>query len=199
MILKETRLMKELRIRDSDFYGVILSVYDGISPLLDHRISQVFPTYTQHDSGHSVRIIGHMSQVVNDINTLNDLEIAILIYSALLHDIGMAAKQEELDQIEAGTLSYNNISYDAVLKKFNNNKTLALQEYIRRVHAERSAAFIRANLSEKLIIPGMPSVSFADTLASICEAHTQKVNWLTDNLKERDVKGKYEINPQFTL
>ncbi|MEW4207023.1 ATP-binding protein [Priestia megaterium] len=198
MILEDTILMKELKKRESRFYDNILNVYGDIKPLLDHRIAQVFPTYTQHDSGHSLRIIEHMSKIVNDITTLNDLEIAVLIYSALLHDIGMAAKEEELNEIEAGSLKYNKISFKALLQKFNQDRTLALQEYIRKVHAERSAVYIKDNLRTKLIIPNMPLVSFGDTLALICEAHTQEIIWLTTNLKKRDVKGIYEINPQFS-
>lgn len=198
MILEDTVLMKELKRRDSRFFDNILGVYNEIKTLLDHRIAQVFPTYTQHDSGHSLRIIEHMSKIVSDIKTLNDLEIALLIYSALLHDIGMAAKQEELDEIEAGTLKYNKINFNAVLQKYKQNRTLAMQEYIRVVHAERSAAYIKENLSSRLIIPDMPSISFVDTLALICEAHTQEIIWLTENLKDRDVKGNYEINPQFS-
>ncbi|RPK08304.1 HD domain-containing protein [Priestia endophytica] len=197
MILEDTLLMKELKERESNFYNDILAIYREISPLLDHRIAQVFSTYTQHDSGHSIRIIEHMSDIVSDIKDLNELDIAILIYSALLHDIGMAAKEEELDKIEAGELKYNKVNFEAIFQKFNQDKTLALQEYIRMVHAERSATYIKENLITRLVIPDMPSVSFADILALVCEAHTQEIAWLTSNLKERDVKGNYEINPQF--
>ncbi|PKG24371.1 HD domain-containing protein [Niallia nealsonii] len=197
MILEDTRLMKELKERDSLFYSAILGVYTEIRPLLDQRIAQVFPTYTQHDSGHSIRIIEHMSQIVNDISNLNDLEIAILVYSAMLHDIGMAANQEEITEIENGTLIYNGLNFNAILNKFNQDRILAMQEYIRIVHAERSANYIKENLSKRFVIPEMPLVSFGDTLALICEAHTKEIVWVTGNLKDRDVKGTFEINPQF--
>ncbi|MGZ9682601.1 HD domain-containing protein, partial [Bacillus cereus] len=90
-MLIETLLMKELENRKSRFYEIVLSVYEEIESLLNSRIAQVFPTYTQHDTGHSVRIIGHMEKIIPDIGELNELEIALLILSALLHDIGMAA------------------------------------------------------------------------------------------------------------
>ncbi|PFS25405.1 hypothetical protein COK45_05070 [Bacillus thuringiensis] len=196
-MLKETILMKELENRKSRFYEIVLSVYEEIESLLNSRIAQVFPTYTQHDTGHSVRIIGHMEKIIPDVGKLNELEIALLILSALLHDIGMAASNEEITNIREGSKVYKNINYNALLSQFNGNEIEATQEYIRKVHAERSAVFIEENLKEKLVIPGMPTKSFGQILALICKAHTQDIMWVKNNIEKEYIIGNYNLIPQF--
>uniref|UniRef100_UPI003F4925A3 HD domain-containing protein n=1 Tax=Niallia taxi TaxID=2499688 RepID=UPI003F4925A3 len=196
-MLNETILMNELANRKSRYHDIVLSVYEEVESLLNSRIAQVFPTYTQHDIGHSVRIIGHIEKVIPDVKKLNDLELSLLLLSALLHDIGMAASDEEIKNIREGHTVYNNINYSALLNQFNGNEIEATQEYIRKVHAERSAVFIEENLKEKLVIPGMPTKSFAHILALICKAHTQDIIWVKNNIDKEYIIGDYNIFPQF--
>ncbi|WP_167492613.1 HD domain-containing protein [Lysinibacillus tabacifolii] len=197
MMIENNDFMKILKSRDSDFYSIIQNVYKEIESLLDQRIAYVFPKYTQHDTKHSKRIIEHMEKIVPNIDELNDLEIAILLLSALLHDVGMAASDEEIENIKLGTLKYNNIKYKALLNKFNGNETEAIQEYIRKVHAERSSYYIKENLNKKLVLPEMPEKSFADIVALVCEAHTKDILWLKNNVQNEYKIGKYELAPQF--
>ncbi len=197
LTLESTEFMKELSRRNSKFYYDILRVYGGIKPLLDNRISQVFSEYTEHDSKHSIRIINHMEKIVKKISDINDLELTLLIYAALLHDIGMAATKDEINKIKNNKLVYESVSYVAILNKFSNDENLAIQDFLRRVHAERSAIFIKENLKSDLIIPEMIGVTFEKELALICEAHTKDISWVKEKLRKHDMKGSYEYNPQF--
>lgn len=189
--------MKKLEERGSRFYSNILSVYDEVESLLNTRIAQVFPTYTQHDAGHSIRILKHVEKIIPNIDKLNDLEITLIVLSALLHDIGMAAEDVEIKAIEEGDLVYNNLSYNSLLKMFNGNRVEAVQDYLRRVHAQRSAEFIRKNLKDKLTIPDMTNKSYSEVLALICRSHTEDIMWVKNNLSKEYVFGEFKIVPQF--
>src|SRR5690606_41186535 len=60
-----------------------------------------FPHYTLHDTGHSFRIMEYMSKLVGDISRLSELEVSLMIYSALLHDIGMAVSEDDVVAIKS--------------------------------------------------------------------------------------------------
>lgn len=117
--------------------------------------------------------MGHIYDIIEKVEELNDLEIALLIYAAMLHDIGMAADEEEIEKIKSGELKYEGLDYSLLLKEFSNNETYALQEFVREVHAYRSSEFIKNKLLKYFTIPDMQSVSFANELALVCEAHTK--------------------------
>ncbi|WP_341285007.1 HD domain-containing protein, partial [Priestia megaterium] len=176
----------------------VKTLFYEIKDTLDIRIAQVFENYTLHNTQHSFRIMNYMGQLVQDINLLTDLEIAMLVYSAMLHDIGMAASKEEINNIINGDLVYQEINYESSLKKFNFNKEEAIQDIVRRVHAERSSNYIQEKLNNTLIIPGVSNISFAEEVALICESHTKEdINWLTKNLQNDGVKGPYRYNALF--
>lgn len=197
MNIQDAKLMNELDKRQSPFYSKIEEVYREVEDVLNNRISFVFPYYTQHDTKHSLRIMGHMYEIIEDITKLNDLEITLLIYSALLHDIGMAASEDEIQKIKNGELQYEGLSYELLLKQFSNNHTLAIQEFVREVHAYRSSEYIKNNLGHYFIIPNAQGISFANELAKICEAHTKDFLWVVEELDENTIKGSFTINPQF--
>ncbi len=59
------------------------------------------PNYTLHDLTHSINVIDLMGQLVN-CEKLSAVEVSLLIYSALLHDVGMVKLEGEdisLDEI----------------------------------------------------------------------------------------------------
>ncbi|WHX68769.1 ATP-binding protein [Peribacillus frigoritolerans] len=191
-------LMEELMERDSALYFNVVSVYREIEDILNSRISQVFPNYTLHNTDHSIRIIDYMGKLVPNLKDLSALELALLIYSALLHDIGMAATDEEIKEIKNGNLTYDDYKFSAFLKKFNNNETEALEDYLRSVHAKRSSDYVKKHLRDILVIPSMTSISFVDEVALICESHTKDdPEWITKELKKYGQKGIYEYNSQF--
>ncbi|PZX07413.1 histidine kinase/DNA gyrase B/HSP90-like ATPase [Psychrobacillus insolitus] len=196
-MFRETKLIKKLEERNSRFYSTVLNIYEEVESLLNSRIPQVFPTYTQHDVAHSTRIIKHIEKILLDIDELNDLEITLIILSSLLHDIGMAANEDEIKKIEEGNLVYNNLDYNSFLEMFNGNKIEATQDYLRRVHAERSANFIKENFKKKLVIPGMTNKSYSEVLALICKSHTEDIMWVKNNLEKEYVIGEFKIVPQF--
>ncbi|MFB5266442.1 ATP-binding protein [Paenibacillus enshidis] len=189
-------IVKYLKDKNEDMYSQSLTVYRRISSILNTRVSQVFPDYTLHDVKHSLRIMNTMALLVPSIEELSELEILFLIYGALLHDIGMGATAEEIESIKSGKLVYGDISYTALFNRLKNEKQ-AIQEFIRKYHALRSAEYVKLELEDLLIIPNMTSVSISDEVALLCQSHTEDFYWLKNNTQKHDVKGVYQYNLRF--
>lgn len=190
-------LIQYLKSKDSPFIPNISDTYDQIKDVLNNRVQYVFPRYTLHNTGHSFRVMEYMSKLVDDISKLNELEVVLMVYAALLHDIGMAVSEEDITAIKNEELSFNAIKFSAMKKKMNGDESLALEEYVRKIHSSLSGRYIRNNLKDKLVIPNLTSLNFVEELAKICEAHTKDYDWIKCNLRTSEVRGDYYFNAQF--
>ena len=190
-------LIKYLKSIDSPFLPKIKEVYEQVKDILNTRVQHVFPNFTLHNTGHSFRIMEYMSKLVFDYTKLNELEITLLIYSALLHDIGMAVSEEDIMAIKSDSFPYCDVKFSAMKKLMGNDEGLAMQEYVRSIHASLSARYIRENLKDKLVIPKLTTLDFTKELATICESHTEDYDWIKAKLRTNEVRGDYSFNPQF--
>lgn len=195
--MDDLTLIKYLKSVDSPFLPKIQEVFELVKDVLNTRIQYVFPNYTLHNTGHSFRIMEYMSKIVNDVSRLNELEITLLIYSALLHDIGMAVSEDDVNLIKTDSFPFCEVKFSAMKKIMNGNEDLALQEYVRRIHASLSGKYIVENLKDKLVIPKLINLDFAKELALICQAHTEDYDWIKTNLRTNEVRGDYSFNAQF--
>jgi hypothetical protein len=195
--IDDLSLIKHLKDVDSPFLPKIREVYEQVKDILNCRVQFVFPNFTLHNTGHSFRTMEHMSRLIGDITKLNELEITILIYSALLHDIGMAVSEEDINSIKTDSFSFCEVKFSAMKKIMGGNEDLALQEYVRRIHSLLSGKYIRENLKDILVIPKLSTLDFTNELALICEAHTEDYDWIKSNLRTNEIRGDYSFNPQF--
>ena len=101
MGIENTNLYNELVKRKSEYVVNIDKVYVKAKEFLP-KINRVFANYTGHGMEHSLNVMKYMFDLINDINMLSDLEIACLIYSALLHDVGMVVSEKEIKEIREG-------------------------------------------------------------------------------------------------
>lgn len=193
--IEDLELIKYLE--NSDFLPEIKIVYGEISNLLDDRIPAIFDNYTLHNCQHSFRIMEYMFKLIQDISLLDELEIVLLVYSALLHDIGMAVDKSDIDLIKADQLIFSDIKFSSMKKIMGNDEDAALKEYIRKFHSSLSAKFITERLGENFKIPGLSTQNFVNELALICESHTKNFDWIKSNLNQREIKGKFHFNSQF--
>lgn len=163
------------------------------------RVPTIFPHYTMHDIGHSIRIIKHMGELIEDVSKLTPFEIALLIYSAILHDVGMATSNEDIELLRNDKLEIADIKYSAMLKYMGGDEVAATQEFIRRIHGKLSAKYILSDteVTDKLVIPGMNTISFAEELAAICQSHTESYDFISRKLLVNDSKGEYHYNGQY--
>lgn len=195
--LDELTLIKHLKTLESPFLPKIQEIYDEVKDILNTRVQFVFPNYTLHNTGHSFRIIEYMSKLVQDYSKLNELEITILILSALLHDIGMAVSDEDIELIKKDNFSFSEIKFSAMKKLMNDNEELALQEFVRDIHSSLSAKYINEKLTDKFSIPKLANLDFRNELALICESHTKDYDWIKQNLRTNEVRGDYNFNSQY--
>ena len=136
-----------------------------------------------------------MSDMVNNIKEFNDLELALMVLGALYHDLGMSIGEEDINQIKENNFFLNNeVNFQAYEKLFGEK---AIQEIIRKYHAEISAIIIERDFKNTFILEDPKGVTYEDDVMLICECHTKDFLWLKEKLKVHNVKGKYEYNIRF--
>lgn len=99
----ETQLFKLLQKKEktdgfeaSEVSSVVNKIVSESYPILQ-QVSRNFPLYTLHDPEHGFRVAENIFRLIpkRTLSNLNSIELSILLYSAYLHDIGMASSQEE--------------------------------------------------------------------------------------------------------
>lgn len=196
--LKKSILYKTLVEKDNDgkLSSLVLKVAEYVSPLLS-KIPENMPEYTLHDPAHSAKIIEIMAKIIPApvISGLNSIEIALLILSAYLHDIGMTCDRDEKESIIRSDENFN-ILFKSNVDKFQKFEQYKLEgnhrvatfiqdqiftEYLRRSHVKRSAEFIASNLSSGEYILSYQGIPFYKLLIKICDGHGESVQKLKDN------------------
>ncbi len=193
--IKNTKAYLILKKRNSPFLDKIDKVYDYASNLLP-KINRVFANYTGHDIVHSLNVIEYMFELSDSPEKLSDLELTVLVYVALLHDVGMVVSEDEINDIKSDKMNIVDRKYSLVLRKYR-DEIVALQECIRPVHGMRSLNHILKMDNEFFLIPGYTNISFKDDVAKICAAHNENFEWIPNNLSFDKIKGDYSLNSQY--
>ncbi len=135
----ETKLWNQFKSKtDTSIVGKIKSILDNSIPLLK-QIVRVFPTYTNHDDEHSLKILENIEMLLGDsIDNLSAGESAVLLLSAYWHDLGMVCNDNEEIKSEEWFNEYINKSY-----KYDGNLTPnIISEYIRLNHHKRLEKYL---------------------------------------------------------
>jgi molecular chaperone HtpG len=197
LAFEDTRLIKYLKNKNSEFLENIFLVLEEVKPIINGGTNRIFYNYTLHDINHSIRLMEYMYDLVEDINKLSDFEIVLMVYSALLHDIGMAFYNDsDIECIKNDNFIYSEIKYSAALEKYS-NESLALQECIRRMHGKISGDYISSFLKKYLYIPSRRATIFDEEVASICQSHNEDFIWVKSSLKKHNEKGEFAFNSQY--
>ena len=207
MQLHDLKSYKELVSSDRNLASQVESVYNATKETIN-SISGCYNNYTMHDIGHCIRVASYMEQIafgLNDdfeinIKKFSAFELALLILSALLHDIGMFIRPEDKENIRNNKILYtSSLTFDGVLKAMNNNEDEAIKEIVRITHAQRINEFIDYKFGEKTISSMLmldDKYPYADDVVAICVAHGENYDYLK-NLRKNNAKGKYQYNLQF--
>lgn len=194
--IESVKLFKKLRKKDTQFASKVLEASNKIEELINKKTTINFPNYTNHDINHSINIMNTMYELIQfNIDDFNQLELALMIYASLFHDIGMSLGDDEISKIKDSTSKYlYNQSFEQI-KKNSNNEELALQEVIRTQHGKIANDFVTDKYKEYFLLPNT-SISFAKDLGLICQSHTEGESYL-NKLHVDSLKGEYSYNPQF--
>ena len=138
--MNSTKAYLLLQKRKSLFLSQVNKAIEFASKILP-MITKVFQTYTLHGMTHSVHVAEYMYELIDDAEKMSDLEIVMLIYATLFHDIGMVVSDREIEEIKIDKLLLGNRKYSKVFQKYN-NENIALQECVRPVHGKRSRNFL---------------------------------------------------------
>lgn len=170
------------------FMADINQIFVDISPILN-EICIFFNNYTLHNIDHSVRVLYNMCAMSGEdtLKKLSNLELAMVVYVALLHDVGMWIFPDEIEKIE------DNAQFKFYLKRNCGDKMLALQDYIRPIHGKRSYRYLMNDkkLRSTLCDNRLSTVSFIEDVALICQSHMESIDWINKNLKESFSKGDH--------
>lgn len=213
-IFEKIEFVKILREKNSPFLHNIQVVFEKAENLLATRFPVIFSNYTLHDIKHSIRVADYMYSIIKyKIEDISELDIVILLYSAILHDIGMAVDTEDLDQIKSENYADNKgcklpiqlsgikrIDWIKGIEDSDSQEYIAIQEYVRRFHGFRSRMFVERLHTENstiFSIPSLPSTSIYEEIGLVCESHNESYDWIKDKLKKEQTKGKYVYSPQF--
>lgn len=200
--MKETKIYMELKKKDDDQVDALVTLVNEIfedCTQIHKTIVKSMPDYTLHDEIHLQKIIELMDRLIppSTLQNLSPLELAGLILSAALHDIGMAPSQEKVAALlRHPATSQNNrrtdpesVSYHAFRESHasvvRRQKELHSQErhfeaqeleayllsqYLRETHGERVRQLIFEKYGQKLVYADF---NFTSRLAEICCSHTK--------------------------
>ncbi|MCH5211358.1 MAG: hypothetical protein J1F01_10405, partial [Oscillospiraceae bacterium] len=101
MEITDLKSFQQLKKTDSKLSNQVLSVYNAIKETIN-SISGCYNNYTMHDMSHGIRVAAYMEDLAfgidknfeENINKFTPFEIALLLLSAILHDIGMFIRPE---------------------------------------------------------------------------------------------------------
>ncbi|HEY0602687.1 MAG TPA: hypothetical protein VGD58_07235, partial [Herpetosiphonaceae bacterium] len=197
--------------------GMVADAADTVGPLLK-LIPQTFKQYTEHDIGHSRNILYLMGRFIPSatLEQLNGLELAILILSALLHDLGMFVSDEEkIATLQSREYSHFLAHHHDRVAAMNEARSKSddyradlirdalLAEYFRRLHPERAALHVRTYLAGKLVFQG---ADITRQVLQVCESHgwgvlesnnPRDLDKAVARMKREELIGGVPINLQY--
>lgn len=173
--IEDTVIYKHLFKKQNTHYCSNLKRIESDIASILTRIPAIFSNYTNHDITHSLRIADYMASLLPvPIKEYSHTELAIMLISAIFHDVGMSVSETEtaLD--------------------------ISKQDEIRKTHHIRSEKFV---LEEAVIdyfkIDTSSDVNFQKLVSLIVRAHGEDFSWIEKNIKGDEEYGADSVNPLF--
>lgn len=202
---------KTLQAIDPNLFSQVNTVYKMVKETIN-GIAGYFDNYTMHDIGHCVRVAHYMEQLAFGIDAhkedrlkeFNAAEFAILLLSALLHDIGMFIRPIDREEITNNKIKHAEklkITYKGVLEVKKGNVEEAIKEIIRLTHAARVFEFLDCEFEGHQKISNILKIDnnyeYANDVGLVCQAHGENYNFIKTQLRSSITKGMYEYNLQY--
>ena len=146
MELKELKCYCRLEKLDNKLANQVDTVYNAIKETMN-SISGCYNNYTMHDMGHGLRVASYMEQIAfglddsynENIEEFSAFELALLILSAILHDIGMFIRPIDREEIKKNKIKYTtSLTYEGVLNAVGNDEEEAIKHLDNRMKLEKN-------------------------------------------------------------
>lgn len=210
MELKDLISYRLLETADPILFSQVTTICEMVKETIN-SISGCFNNYTMHDMGHGIRVANYMEQLAFGIDEQRDskakcfnaAEYAILILSAVLHDIGMFISPKDKDEIKNGKIKYSeSLTYQGVLEVKKGNEEDAIKEIVRLTHAARIKEYLNYKFTDGTqtiadILKIDNKYPYSEDISLICQAHGETYDFIKAKLRTSTTKGQYEYNPQF--
>lgn len=173
--ISDTVIYKYLHNENHTFYCAnFIKIESDISKILT-RIPAMFSNYTNHDITHSLRVADYMvSLLPAPIEEYSHTELAIMLISAILHDVGMPVSETE------------------------SSLDITKQDEIRRNHHIRSEEFVLKKASiDYFKIDTNSEVNFQKIVSLIVRSHGEDICWIEKNINDDEEYGVDSVNPIF--
>lgn len=171
----------------------VLKVADTAGRLLE-AIPLTFRQYTEHNLTHSANLIRLMGDFIpaKTLDELNAVELAVLSFAALLHDLGMFVTDAERNQLLQSQDFVRFLNADpekehAIAEAEATGRRITVRaiedaviaDYFRRLHPERVRQQIDAHDDLRTALR-FREQSLVDSVSRICESHGWGVYESTD-------------------
>lgn len=191
--LDNLKIVKYLKNINSIFYHNILNIYSLCDVLLS-EIPKLFSNYTIHDINHSIRVIEYMTKfLTKPLQNYSELHLAAIVYVGLMHDIGMFASDEEIQEIKCVLKETGKRDKDPI--EISNYE---IQDYIRVNHGKRVEKSLDYKLNNGSSLKSqlfVNSYDISDIIVKVCRSHTESCEWIKENISTERKIAEFSINP----
>lgn len=208
MELKDLKSFKALSLKDTTLASQVELVYNLTKETIN-GISRCYDNYTMHDMNHGLRVAAYMEDIAFGIDAdadarmdaFNGLELALMLLSAILHDIGMFITKQDMQDIKNNIIRHNSgsVTFEGVLKVVS-NETEAVKEIVRLTHAARIEEFINFHFDGGQTIANILQLNgkypYWEDLVLICKAHGEDYSFIS-SMRTELTKGEYTYNLQY--
>lgn len=186
----KNKLFEKLQELEIELFGeqnkpISTNILNYLIPVTTELLNRVpinMPEYTNHDIKHSYEILNIISKILPQNVNLNIVEIQILIYTVLLHDIGMVINNAEKEEL------LKSDEFIKLTREFDSSVSdeEILTELIRRTHVQRSCNYVdifKSNFTEYKIEFEFKGIDLSDYIKNIILSHEKSVKFLEDEKK----------------
>ena len=167
--IQETAVFRRIQNLPNDSDGLLAKAtrfIDVANPLLDSIISGPFKRYTLHNRDHA-RKLTHIAEHIMSRDTLENLtafECLLFIYSAYIHDMGLAVSDTELSTfIQSGDLAEVLNTWPQLRSNLDSLRNrLIIVDDTERAHIELAIAEIHNIAATNIFVQNMqPQIGIA--------------------------------------
>jgi len=219
-LLERDAKRKKAKKKSNGLLDKVTYFIDNVSPLLDTVGKGAFHDYTLHTPEHSRKLLHIAGYIIpkKTLAALSDLELAVMIMSFYLHDVGMVVDEDRKNKLLADSefLVFLETESDFKeriqgirdeLKSSTDEKKPRLENQLAQLYEAAFTKFLRPLHSKKPTYEPVVSQleaargdlftcsdrSFRDQLVAICASHNEN----TSILELKDETGNYELDKNY--